>query len=456
MSISDPEFLKRLSDIVGSNGVIEDPARGPGAIARPRSTEDVSAIMKLCTEFSCPVVTVGGNTGLVMGTQRDGSELALSMELMREIEEVDIHSRTMTVQAGAVLQTVQETAEAHGFLYPLDLGGRGTATIGGNISTNAGGNRVIRYGMTRDQVISLEMVLADGTIIPMQGKSIKNNTGYDLKHLAIGGEGTLGVVTRAILRMRTFPISQNCAWVGVNDWESLTKLLRFMDAESSGTLSSFEVMWKEYYEAMTGDSTPYAPPVPHEYPFYVLIELQGGNQERDQARFEEIMVQAYESGLVADAAIAQSEAERKTMWDIRDDVSQLFENGFIDTKNMSFYSSDISLAITDMDDFVKEIKEELPGADQNSYVFVFGHLGDGNLHVNPCAIGPDRPKSKEMGEIIYRAVRKRGGSISAEHGIGLKRKEYLNWTRSDTEIELMRQVKKVFDPNNLMNPGKIF
>jgi FAD/FMN-containing dehydrogenase len=453
MSINNPDFLQRLNDLVG---VIEDPARGPGPIARPRSTEDVSAIMKLCTEFKCPVVTIGGNTGLVMGTKRDGSELALSMELMSEIEEVDENSRTMTVQAGAILQRVQETAEKHGFLYPLDLGGRGSATIGGNISTNAGGNRVIRYGMTRDQIIALEMVLADGTVIPMQGKSIKNNTGYDLKHLAIGGEGTIGVVTRAILRMRTFPISQNCAWVGVEDWACLTKLLHFMDTESSGTLSSFEVMWKSYYEAMTGDTTPYAPPVPHEYPFYVLIEFQGGNQERDQARFEEIMIEAYEKGLVADAAIAQSEGERKTMWDIRDDVSQLFENGFIDNKQLSFYSSDVSLAISDMDEFVKEISEELPGADTGSHLFVFGHLGDGNLHVNPCGQGPDVPSPKELGEIIYRAVRKRGGSISAEHGIGLKRKEYLNWTRSDTEIELMRQVKRVFDPDNLMNPGKIF
>ena len=456
MSIDSSEFLQRLTDITGNNGVIEDPSRGPGPIVRPRSTEEVSEIMKVCTEHKVPVVTFGGNTGLVQGTRRNGDELGLSMERMAAIEGIDVAGRTMTVQAGAVLQRVQETAEESGFLYPLDLGGRGTATIGGNISTNAGGNRVIRYGMTRDQILALEMVLADGTIIPMQGPAIKNNTGYDLKHLAIGGEGTLGVVTRAILRMRTFPVSQACAWVAVNDFDSLTKLLSFIDRESSGTLSSFEVMWSDYYEAMTGDSTPYKPPVPHGHPLYVLIELQGGNQERDQVRFEEIMVAAYEQQLVADAAIAQSEGERMAMWDIRDDVNQLFENGFIDVKNLSFYSSDVSMPINDMEDFVKEITAEMPGKESGSHVFVFGHLGDGNLHVNPCAQGPDRPSPKELGEIIYRAVRKRGGSISAEHGIGLKRKEYLDWTRTETEIELMRRIKAVFDPDNLMNPGKIF
>ena len=242
MSIDSSEFLQRLTDITGNNGVIEDPSRGPGPIVRPRSTEEVSEIMKVCTEHKVPVVTFGGNTGLVQGTRRNGDELGLSMERMAAIEGIDVAGRTMTVQAGAVLQRVQETAEESGFLYPLDLGGRGTATIGGNISTNAGGNRVIRYGMTRDQILALEMVLADGTIIPMQGPAIKNNTGYDLKHLAIGGEGTLGVVTRAILRMRTFPVSQACAWVAVNDFDSLTKLLSFIDRESSGTLSSFEVM----------------------------------------------------------------------------------------------------------------------------------------------------------------------------------------------------------------------
>ena len=168
------------------------------------------------------------------------------------------------------------------------------------------------------------------------------------------------------------------------------------------------------------------------------------------------MVAAYEQQLVADAAIAQSEGERMAMWDIRDDVNQLFENGFIDVKNLSFYSSDVSMPINDMEDFVKEITAEMPGKESGSHVFVFGHLGDGNLHVNPCAQGPDRPSPKELGEVIYRAVRKRGGSISAEHGIGLKRKEYLDWTRTETEIELMRRIKAVFDPDNLMNPGKIF
>jgi FAD/FMN-containing dehydrogenase len=402
------------------------------------------------------VVPIGGNTGFAEATHRDGTELGLSLELMNKIEEVDENSRTMTVQAGAILQTVQEKAVECGFFYPLDLGARGTATIGGNISTNAGGNRVIRYGMTRDQILALELVLADGTVIPMQGKSIKNNTGYDLKHLVIGGEGTLGVVTRAILRLRTLPVTENCAWVGVRDWDSLMGLLRFIDNATAGTLSSFEVMWKYYYEAMTGSTTPHSPPVPHDYEFYVLVEMQGGHQGTDQQRFEEIIVEAYEKGLIGDAAIAKSESERQSMWDIRDDVAQLFTSGFIDLETLSFYTADVSVAIAEMDDFVKDIQNEFFALTPESKLLVYGHLGDGNLHFITCGQGADAPAPKDMSEIIYRQVRQRGGSVSAEHGIGLLKKEYLNWTRSDTEIALMKQVKAVFDPNSLMNPGKIF
>lgn len=444
-----PQLLQDIEAIVGPNGIIEDEIRGPGPIVRPASTQEVSKVLKLCNDAGQSVVTFGGNTTMVRGTHRVLGEIGLSMERMNAIEEVDVASRTMTVEAGAILQVVQEKAAEHGFLYPLDLGGRGSATIGGNISTNAGGNRVIRYGMTRDQVLAVEAVLADGTILPMQGKAIKNNTGYDLKHIFISGEGTLGVVTKAILRMRPAPTSENCGWVSVPSFDALTKFLGFMDAAAAGTLSSFEVMWAEYYEFITGDKTPHRPPVAYGAPFTVLLETQGADLGRDAARFEEILGEAFEKELISDAVIAKNDAERKAMWEIRDDVFQMAHVA-------PLWSFDISVGIADMDDYIKDLKAKLTQRWPTHNLFTFGHLGDGNLHVI-VAVGDSSEETHHIvEELVYGGVRDLKGSISAEHGIGFDKKAYLSFTRAPEEIALMKQMKQLFDPKGILNPGKVF
>lgn len=450
MTTISPELMQSIEAIVGPKGITEDENKGPGPIVRPATTEEVSQVLKLCNERGQTVVPMGGNTSLVSGTRRERGELALSMERMNNITEIDQASRTMTVEAGVILQTVQETAAENGFLYPLDLGGRGTATIGGNISTNAGGNRVVRYGMTRDQILALEVVLADGTILPMQGKSIKNNTGYDLKHLFISGEGTLGVVTKAILRMRTLPMSECCAWVAVPSFDALTKFLGYMDGAAEGTLSSFEVMWANYYDFITGDLTPHKPPVAQGAPFTVLIETQGMQPTQNQERFEQILEQAFEDGLISDAVVAKNEAERTAMWEIRDDVHQMGKIG------RPLYAFDISVGIADMGNYIAETEEKLKARWSDSILFSFGHLGDGNLHVIVFAGDGSEQDHHSVEEIVYNGVKALNGSVSAEHGIGIDKREWLSYTRSDEEIAIMKQMKKLFDPKGILNPGKIF
>ncbi len=449
MTAPSQELMAKIASIVGENGVIEDEMRGPGPIVRPHNTQEVAAVLKLCNDAGHPVVPMGGNTTMVQGTHRMLDEIAISLERMNEIEEIDEASRTMTVGAGAILQTVQEAAAEKNLLFALDLGGRGSATIGGNISTNAGGNRVIRYGMARDMVLAVEAVLPDGTILPMQGKALKNNTGYDLKHLFIGNEGTLGIVTRAILRLRPLPTSENCAWVSCPSYEALTGFLNYMEAEAAGTLSSFEVMWKDYYEFITGDTTPHSPPVEPGAPYTVLLEALGADQARDHERFEEILAGAYKKELISDAIIAKNEAERRALWEIRDDVFQM-------AVIAPLFAFDIAVAISDMETYTTKLKATFMDKWPDHKLFIFGHLGDGNLHVI-AAVGDGSDEThKAVEEAVYAGVRDLNGSVSAEHGIGLEKRAYLNWTRSPEEIVLMKQIKQIFDPKGIMNPGKLF
>ena len=266
----------------------------PLALVRPASTEDVSAILKICHAEGRAVVPHGGLTGLVDGTTSNNTEVAITLERMNKIEEIDAESRTMIVQAGVPLQEVQEQAESLGLFFPLDLGARGTATIGGNVSTNAGGNRVIRYGMMRDQVLGMEVVLADGTIISSMNKIIKNNTGYDLKQLFVGAEGTLGIVTRLVLRLRPMPVSQDMAFIGVNNFSQVTAFLNYVDSALGGTLSAFEVLWKDYYRLVTSPPAEASPPIGHGYNYYILLEAMGGDPKADANKFVEVLSKSLE------------------------------------------------------------------------------------------------------------------------------------------------------------------
>jgi FAD/FMN-containing dehydrogenase len=358
--------------------------------------------------------------------------------------------RTAVVQAGVVLQTLQEAVDAHDLSFPLDLGARGSATVGGNAATNAGGNRVIRYGMTRDMILGLEVVLADGTVVSSMNHLIKNNTGYDLKQVFIGSEGTLGVITRLVLRLREKPAAQDVAIVAVPDFDCLPKLLKHMDQSLSGSLSAFEVMWQSFYRLVTSAPAKGKPPVSQDHPYYVLVESLGANAGPDSERFVAALGSALEANLISDAAVAKSENDRRAFWALRDDVAQVVVGGM----PVVF---DISLPINAMEQYVATLSHDLQSTIGEHRLWIFGHLGDGNLHVIVQVQLKDylalRPKIEA---VVYGPLGKLGGSISAEHGIGLEKKPYLSVCRSDTEMAVMRRLKTALDPAGILNPGKIF
>ncbi len=461
MTLMD-KLIQEIESIVGAKGLLtgEDVASRPEswppmggckakAIVRPANTEQVAAVLKLCNANGQTVVTHGGVTGLVGGAMTGPDDIVVSLERMHGMEPVDTVNRTVTVDAGVPLQKVQETAEEAGLLFPLDFGARGSAHIGGAISTNAGGNSVIRYGMTREQLLGLEAVLADGTVISSMKDVIKNNTGYDLKQLFVGSEGTLGIVTRAVLRLRPAPSSRNTALVAIDRFEDLARFLQAMDSGLGGTLSAFEVMWNDFYRVVVADGERHSRPLEGDHAFYVLVESTGGHQESDTARFESALEAAFEEGLATDAVVAQSAQQRADLWAIRDDIDRLIEALY---PPMAF---DISLGIPLMDDYVREVNAALTERWPEGRMVTFGHLGDGNIHfvMTVGSLEPDEVRGVQ--EIVYGALGRRGGVISAEHGIGLEKRAYLGQSRSAAEIELMKTLKRTLDPNNILNPGKI-
>jgi FAD/FMN-containing dehydrogenase len=415
------------------------------AIIRPRNTEQVSQALAICYRHDQSVVAHGGLTGLVESSTTTPDDVALSLERLNKIEEINPMDRTMVVQSGVILQTLQETADEHGLMFPLDLGGRGSCTIGGNISTNAGGNRVIRYGMTRDMVLGLEAVLADGTVVSSMNQMIKNNAGYDLKQLFIGSEGSLGVVTRAVLRLREKPVDVATLFVALDEFSKLPVFLKHMDGSLGGSLSAFEVMWNDFYTLVTTEPATNKPPLSQEYPYYVLVEAMGA----DEARTEAALEKAYEDGLIADAVVAQSEAQRQQLWALRDDVAQTF-------RYAPSYAFDVSMRISHMENYLAEVNKRLDEKFEDVRNFIFGHMGDGNLHL-VISVGQGGPVVRAGIEAcVYKPLADIQGSVSAEHGVGLEKKPYLGITRNETEINLMRTLKKALDPKGILNPGKIF
>jgi FAD/FMN-containing dehydrogenase len=445
----DPQLLQALRNILDEKGVREERQEGlPDLILKPTSTAQVSALLALCNENRQAVIPIGGKTGLVDALRAERGERGLSLERLNAIEEIVLVNRTITVQAGCILQVAVEAAEEKDLLLPLDLGARGSATIGGNIATNAGGNRVIRYGMTRDMVLGLEIVLADGTVISTLNKMLKNNTGYDLKQWFIGAEGTLGVVTRAVMRLRPLPRSQNTALVAVPEFAAVQKLLAWLDANTAGTLSAFECMWPFFYEHLTRDGSLHTPPLPHGYPYYILVETLGSEPNQDMAKFEEVLGEALEQELILDAVIAKSQAESLALWEIRDDVLEFFTLG----PSVTF---DISVTMEKMEEFVSAIERFMTGINDPIKV-VFGHLGDGNLHLLLGSTDPSSFDRELIESAVYGLVKEYQGSISAEHGIGVLKRDHLDCSRSGSELQLMYAIKRTLDPNNILNPNKIF
>ncbi len=454
------DLLQALQDIVGNENVLtgEDVRRRSVswadhspcqalAIVRPANTGQVSGVLAACHAAGQAVVPMGGLTGLVRGCVAGPHEIGLSLERMHRVESVDPVNRTITLEAGVPLQVVQQEAEQHGLLYPVDFGARGSAHIGATVATNAGGNGVIRYGMTRDSVLGLEAVLADGTVISSMNRMVKNNAAYDLKQLFIGTEGTLGIVTRLVLRLREAPRSVQTAMVACSAFGDVTQLLKHTDAALGGSLSAFEVMWNEFYRLVTTPPAKGTPPLGQDHPYYVLLEASGGDAERDQARFEEALGEAIEAGLVADAVIASSEAQRESLWALRDDVESFFRLGMPVT-------FDISLPVTEMEDYVHDVLARLEREWPAYRRFVFGHLGDGNLHI--IAAGPPSREAKlGIERCVYEPLAARAGSVSAEHGIGLEKQPWLSLSRGPAELELMRKLKAALDPKNILNPGRV-
>ncbi len=455
----DDAVKQKIKQIVGDRGVIEgaDLAQRPtdpwGAsscnawlLARPASTEELSQVMKICFEHDVPVVTHGGITGLAGGAKTSEDSIVISLERMNRIEEIDVEQRTMQVQGGAVLQAVQERAEAEGLMYPVDWGARGSATIGGSIATNAGGNRVLRYGMTRESVLGLEVVLADGSIMTSLSKVLKNNAGYNMSQLFIGSEGTLGIVTRAELRLRPKPSGEATALVAVDDFGKLSKLLGAAEVEMAGTLSSFEVMWHSFYKIVT-DSPKHTAPLAADYPYYVIIESLGKSDDIEMEKLQGFLEKAFEDELVIDAVLAQSLSDKAKIWEIRDDVETPMQLGPV-------CLFDISVPIPRMSEYLSRIQGELDNRWPGNQLVVVGHLGDSNIHLGVATgSAEDKPAVEE---VVYSALDGLGGSVSAEHGIGLEKRKFLQYSKSDVEIDLMRSIKRTLDPKNLLNPGKVF
>jgi FAD/FMN-containing dehydrogenase len=425
------------------------PSADPIALIRPRTTEHVVTAMRICHRYAQAVVTQGGLTGLAGGACLLGGEVALSLERMSGIESIDRVGATMTVLAGTPLQTVQEAADAAGFMFPLDLGARGSCTIGGNLATNAGGNRVIKYGMMREQVLDIEAVLADGSVIGCLRKMIKNNTGYDLRNLLVGSEGTLGIITRAVLRLRPKPRAVSTAWCGVPDYDAVTTLLREAQAGLPAGVSAFEVMWPGYYDFVLQRLPELRAPLEGRHAYYVLLESSGADPERQAAAFEDFLSDMLGHGVIADAALASSEADAAAFWAIRDAPG---EYPRLIPGRVSF---DVSFSIADVGDAARRCETKLRERWPKATILIYGHLGDGNLHI--VVQEPDWPPTTapEVQQLVYGITGEMGGSVSAEHGIGLKKLKVLGLSRSPAELAAMKAVKTALDPLNLLNPGKL-
>ncbi|MGQ4877017.1 FAD-binding oxidoreductase [Billgrantia sp. LNSP4103-1] len=420
-----------------------------GAIVRPGSTDELAAVMRRCHAASQPVVTHGGLTGLVHGSKAEPDELVVSLERMNAIESIDSVGGTMTVQAGAILQQVQEAAEEQELQFALDLGARGSCTIGGNIATNAGGVRVIRYGMMRQQVLGLEAVLADGSVVSSMNRMLKNNAGYDLKQLFIGSEGTLGIVTRAVLRLQPRMASERTALVACSNFDGVTGLLRRLGRELGGSLGTFEVMWRNHYALLTEESGRNTPPLPASWPYYAIVESLGNDDAANAALLDAALASALEAGLIEDAVLAQSDAQRQGIWAIREDIEGLIQH------LAPLFTFDVSLPIPDMPGYAEALERAIRQRWPKGRIVVFGHLGDGNLHVS-VSVGDSEPATRRaVEELVYGPLAELGGSISAEHGIGLEKRDYLAVSRTPEEIALMHTLKRALDPKGLLNRHKI-
>jgi len=456
------------------------------AVVRPGSTVEVAAVVRACAEAGTSIVPQGGNTGLVVGSVPDGSgtQVVLSLTRMNAVRQLDPDNLTMTVEAGCILQSLQETAEEAGFLFPLSLAAEGSCTIGGNLGTNAGGTQVLRYGNARDLCLGLEVVTAQGEIWNGLSGLRKDNTGYDLRHLMIGSEGTLGIITAATLKLFPLPAAQLTAWAAVPGLQAAVELLGLAHARLGPGLTGFEVMGRfalslvdKHYPQQrvpllrdtpaSAQGRPKPDAVPSgaseppqvgsvEAPFFVLLEISDSeNEQHARSQFEALLEAAMASGCVTDAVVAENIAQARALWHIRESIPLAQAEEGLNIKH------DISLPVSHIPAFVAEtdalLQREIPGV----RLVNFGHLGDGNLHYNVQApAGTDGPvflreQEERVNTLVFDQVARYGGSISAEHGVGELKAGKLPHYKDGTALAMMRAIKQALDPQNILNPGRV-
>jgi len=416
----------------------------PAVVLRPGSVEEVATIAAACHRLGMRITVQGGLTGLAGGAVPNDGDVVLSLERLNRIQEIDPQGGTVVAEAGVALEKLCEAVEAQDWYFPLDCGARGSCQIGGNVATNAGGNRVLRYGTMRDLVLGLEVVLPDGTVLSMLNRVIKNNTGLDLKHLFIGSEGTLGIVTQVVLKLFPKPQGRHAALCAFESFGQMTGLLKSARA-SLPTLSAFEVMWLEYLEAAS-QAAKRALPFDERYPLYALLETESFEADVDSP-LESFLYRMLESGLTTDVVLPQSGQQAAALWQLRDAIGEILP------RLRPYVAFDVGVPLSAMELFVEEVETRLRTSYPDAEHLFFGHLGDGNLHL---ATGPHDPESIEAVEtLVYELVSSRGGSISAEHGIGRVKKPFLGYSRSAAELGVMRAVKDAMDADGIFNAGRI-
>jgi FAD/FMN-containing dehydrogenase len=463
-----PELLSRFAGIVGPKYAVTDTSaqepylvemrdlyrgRTP-VVLRPGSVDEVSAILKLANDTRTAIVPQGGNTGLVGGQIPHSGEVLLSLTRLDKIREIDPVSNTMTVEAGVTLQRAREAAAEADRLYPQLLPSEGSCTIGGNLSTNAGGTAALAHGIARSHALGLEVVLADGRVLHNLNKLKKDNTGYDLKNLFIGSEGTLGIITAAVLRLVPRPRSVETAFAGVPSPQAAVDLLTLAEQHTSGGVTSFEMMLRAGVEAVVKHDAASRNPLAKPYPWYVLIELSSQARSGLRSVMEDILSQGHEKGLVLDATIADSVQQGQAFWRIR----ELF--GEVQRHIGASIKHDVSVPVANVPAFIADADAAVMKFIPGSKTLPFGHVGDGNIHYNVMQPeGADKAQFlarwDEVNAVVFEVVKKYGGSISAEHGVGVMKRGILPKYKDPVALELMRSLKRTLDPNGILNPGKV-
>ncbi|GAA4736048.1 FAD-binding oxidoreductase [Modestobacter marinus] len=464
-------LLPALRAALGPAGLVTDPDQigsyltdwrgawsgAAAAVVRPGSTAEVAAVLRLCRDAGVAVVPQGGNTGLCGGAVPDasGRQVVLSLGRMRRVRELDPANQTITVEAGAVLQSVQEAAAAAGRLFPLSLGSEGSATIGGTLATNAGGTAVLRYGTMRDLVLGLEVVLPDGRVWHGLRGLRKDNTGYDLKHLFVGAEGTLGVITAAVLKLFPAVRSRATAWVALPGPAAAVELIEVVRALAGDRLTGFEVMSRQSVAFVLAHAAGVRDPFPAPHPWYALVELSDTLPGAGLAEvLETALGEAFDRDLARDAVIGSGSAQVASLWALREGISEAQNAEGPSLKH------DVTVPVSRIPEFVERTDRALAAALPGIRVVAYGHVGDGNLHYNlskpvGSADAAFRARADELARVVYDSTAAFAGSISAEHGIGQAKRDLLADYEDPLELELMRGVKALLDPAGLMNPGKV-